>query len=207
MSNLPAPTKLGSRNAGAASPQAAPASPLGPSPLARRRQIVGGRRGAPREIAGLGPTYIELPGSVRFAELESEAHKRAAELAGDGADPMRYAVAYETQLAIRVLAEAVRDPDDKAIPYGTLGEWGELDNDLLNAAWHTFGDVREELDPIERPITPDEMIAIGVAVKKKDPRLLRTYGVAKLSLWLASMGDPQSSSPQPSSPNTESPSD
>ncbi len=199
-------TKLGKLAAGAAT-QAAPALSSKPSPLARRREIVGGRRGAPRDLGPLGRAYIELPGAMQFAELEAEAHKEAVRLSGEDGVAMRYAVAYESQLAFRVLAIAVRDPDDRAAAFGTLAEWGDLDPDLVNFAWHTFGDVREELDPIARPLTPDEAIEIGVAVKKKDPHLLRTYGVGKLSLWLASMVDPQSTSPLPSSPNTESPSD
>lgn len=154
----------------------------------------------------LGRVWIELPGSREWQELEAAIRREMRRLEV-GELALDTAAQYEAERALRVLAVAVRDPDRHEVAFGSLEEWGQLDNDLIIVSWHAFQDVRERLDPVATPLTPDEMIAIGVAVKKNDASLLRSFGVVKLSAWLASTGGPPSTSPTPSSPSSDSSSD
>lgn len=189
-----------STNAGEASPEATPASRV-----SALRRAVAGRRGEEVTLPVLGRVFLELPGALAWQEIEAAVFRRLREL--EAPDGIAGAAMREAELALRVLAASAKDPDDHAAPFGSLEEWGDLDNDLIGAAWHAFGDVRERLDPVAEDIGADDMVAIAFAVKKKDPVLLRTFGVVKLSRWLASMADQLSTSPTPSSPNTASDSD
>lgn len=154
----------------------------------------------------LGRVWIELPGARAWQEIEAATRKEMRRLE-IGDLNVETAAPYYTEQAIRVLAIAVRDPDAHEVAFGNLEEWGELDNDVISVAWHAFGDIRERLDPNHAELTADDVLAIELAVKKKDPALLRSFGVAKLSAWLASTVDPRSTSPTKSSPSGASPSD
>jgi hypothetical protein len=191
-------TILGSKLAGAA-PQAAPASSVS-RPLTRT--LASGRRGELVPLPFLGPAWIELPGAVAWEGIQIAARRELAE-AGLEVE-IGTADILELKLARHVLACAVRDPNDRTAPFGTLDEWGQLDADIINAAWQAFGDVRERLDPIAVGLTDDERTTIELGLKKKDGALLRSFGVAKLSSYLLSTAAPQSTSSTPSSPSTES---
>jgi hypothetical protein len=194
------PTRLAKINAGAAT-KATPASPSVPSRISKT--LAGGRRGRDVELAELGPAYCELPGAMRWTAIEAEVRKKMAALELEvGVDT---ATNLEALLAMHVLADAMRERDDHKVPIGTVEDWGNVDNDVLNFAWRAYEEVRAELDPVAVAMTADDMHAIAAAVKKKDPALLRTFGSMRLALFLASMEDPPPTSPIPSSPNTESP--
>lgn len=199
------PTRLGSKIAGGVS-QSAPASPVS-API--KHVLAAGRRGEEVTIPVLGRMWIELPGARQWQEIEAAIRRemRRLEIGDLTSGDITVAAAHQAELAMRVLAVAARDPDDHAKPFGTLEEWGELDNDLISIAWHAWGDVRDRLDPVSMPLTDEDMIAIGVAVKKKDGPSLRTYGVAKLSRWLVTTADLQSTSQAPSSPSLDLPSE
>jgi hypothetical protein len=196
----PSPTRLGSKLAGGANV----ASPASSVSTKLSRQVTAGRRGEEVAIPVLGRAFMELPGAVTWTELEAANRARMLELFG--ALAIENAAQYELDFARRVLAVAARDPDDRALPFGTLEEWGALDVDVINLAWQVFGDVRERLDPLSRELSAEEGIAIQSAIKKKDALLLRTYGVVKLSIWLATTDALQSILLVPSSPNSGSPS-
>jgi hypothetical protein len=190
-------TKLGQKLAGGGG---APASEPSSTPL--RGIVAAGKRGEEVVLPVLGRVWLELPGARQWQEIESEVRKEMRRLeVGDL--HVGTAAQHETELALRVLAVAVRDPDRRDQRFGTLEEWGELDNDIVSVAWHAFGDVRERLDPVSQPLSNDEMLAVSAAVKKKDATLLRTFGVVRLSAWLATTGEPPSTSPIPSSSSTE----
>ncbi len=110
---------------------------------------------------------------------------------------------FEIERALRTLVRACRDPEDGR-PAGSLEEWGKLDTDTINMCWQAYGDVRERLDPLGGSLDPAETELIELAVKKKDARLLRTFGIVKLSAWLASTDAPPSTSPTPSSSSSAS---
>lgn len=191
-------TILGSKLAGAAH-MAAPASPVS-RPLTR--VVAAGRRGELVTLPHLGQAWIELPGAVAWEELQIAVRNEfvAAKLELD----ITTSDLWELKRARHTLARAARDPADHAAAFGTLEEWGELDPDVVNACWTVFGDVRERLDPMASPLTAEERLGIELAIKKKDARLLRSYGTQKLSSYLASTDGPQSTSPPPSSSTTDS---
>ncbi len=192
-------TILGNKLAGGAL-VAPPVSSVSATKLSRR--IVAGRRGELVDLLALGRVFLELPGAVAWLEIEEQHRKAMGALFGELT--IENAPLYELDHARRILAVAARDPDDRALAFGTIEEWGELDVDVINEAWQAFGDIRERLDPISQDLTSDDMVSISSAVKKKDAALLRTFGVAKLSAWLASMVDQPSTSQTPSSPNSDS---
>lgn len=177
---------------------AAPASPVS-RPLSK--VIAAGRRGELVTLPHLGRAWIELPGAVAWetAQIDARRELAAAELELN----MGTAELFEMKLARMTLSRAVRDPDAHAEAFGTLDEWGELDADIINACWQTFGDVRERLDPMAIALTEPELVAIDLAFKKKDARLLRSFGIAKLSLYMLVLAERQSSSPTPSLSTSE----
>jgi hypothetical protein len=201
VSNKPPQTPLGKKiSNGTAKPSDSKVTPLS-------RAMPGGSRGEDVVLPLLGRVRIELVGETAKQEIEAAVYRamRARELDLNIVTSERY----EAERAVRTLAHACRDPDDAThtAPFGTLEQWGELDSDIIATAWQAYGDVRERLDPLETVLTEDERIAIEVAVKKKDARLLRSYGISKLSSWLASMDVPPSTSQPPSSPNSGSDAD
>lgn len=161
-----------------------------------------GSRGEDTTIPLLGKVRIELIGEIVRKDVDAAVYRA---MATRGLEPNVFTSdLFESERATRTLAVAVRDPDDRTRPFGTVEEWEALDADIVNAAWHVYGDVRERLDPMSVPLTADEHLAIEVAVKKKDQPLLKSYGVAKLAAWLASMDGLPSTLPSPSLSSSES---
>lgn len=161
----------------------------------------GGRRGEIVTIPGLGTARIELLGAMESNAVEAEVIKAMAALGIERS--VENAERWELERAWRTLSRAVRDQSDGAA-FGTPEEWGDLDNDMINAAWQTYGDVRERLDPLAVPLTDSERIAIETAAKKGAGQLLRTFGLAKLSDYILTTVVPPATSPPPSSSSSES---
>jgi hypothetical protein len=116
---------------------------------------------------------------------------------------------YEAERARRILSEAVFDPDpleqkNEWIRFGTVEEWGALDDDVIAECWRIYGDVRETFDPVSMPLSKDELAMIADAVKKKDPKLLRFFGVRRLATYLLTTAEPPSISATPMSGPSES---
>lgn len=184
---------------------AQPVQTSAPAPM--RRVLAGGRRGEEVVLPVLGRVWIELPGARAWQEMEAAVRREMRRLEV-GELGIETAAQYEAERALRVLAMSVRDADHHDVAFGSLEDWGELaDNDVIIPAWHAFEDVRERLDPVTTELSAEDAIAIGVAVKKNDPSLLRAFGVVKLSAWLASMGSLLLSAATPSSPSSASPSE
>jgi hypothetical protein len=142
-------------------------------------------RGEVVDLPVLGRARINLIGARRWQTFEAEV---ASELRRLEVDPTtaRGILAREAELAMRVLSEAVRDPDDPSLPFGSLEEWGRLDNDVVSAAWLAFGDVRDRLEPAPTPLGDDEAAAIAHAVGARNDEVLRTFGATKLAQWMTS---------------------
>lgn len=165
----------------------------------------GARAGMEVELPKLGRAYIELIGSRVAQNIDQSAIKSLHAELGDSVAGSFVGGMLEFERAIRTLAEAVRDPDDHSKPFGTRGEWESLDAGAVNACWHVYGDVVEQLDPIDAPVTADELRTIRAAVEKKSPMLLRSFGVAKLSRYLLTTAEQLSASPTPSAGSGPSP--
>lgn len=197
---MPPTSKLGSALRGG---QAPPTDAAAPKTKLRDR-LANGRRGENVTIPTLGAVFMEMPGARVWQEQDSAVKREMRRLElGDEVTVMTEAN-YSSLLAMHILSVAARDPDDHAQAFGSLEDWGDVDNDILNIAWHAFGDVRERIDPISLPLSDDDMFAISAAVKKKDGPLLRTFESFKLVGFLTSMADRLSTSPTPSSPSSDS---
>ena len=179
-------------------PEPPPKTPL-------ERLLSGGRRGELVELPGLGPAWLELLGARASQEVEAAVYAAMKEygIELDAVTMLRF----EIERAVRTLAIAARDPEDRSKPFGTLAAWHQVDPTVINAAWSTYGDIKERLDPMATPLTDDEIAAFEYAVKKKDARILRSFGVVKLSAWLTSTAFQLSTSPTPSSSSSPSPKD
>lgn len=164
--------------------------------LARLRAT--NQRGMYVNLPLLGRAWVELAGDAEVTRIESAvfSEMEAMRLAPVPINALTYD-ACRTRLT---LASAVRDPDNHELAFDTAEAWGGLDVDMINACGIVYNTVREELDPMGlSTLTDPECTEIRLAIEKKNPTLLRSYGIAKLSLYLLSMESRQSSSPTPTS--------
>lgn len=116
---------------------------------------------------------------------------------------------YEAERAAQTCADAFLDPEhvkrDEYVPIGTLADWRGLDREVIAECWRQYSAVRVAYDPVSVALGDDELEAIEDAIKKKaeDPdrslRLLRLYGVRRLSSYLLHSADRLFPSPTPTS--------
>lgn len=165
-------------------------------------------RGELVEIPLLGPAWIQLLPHRERTEVDTEIflEMEALKIRPGTTD---FQLAFSAVQAVRTLARVVRDPDDPThkTSFGTLEQWQELDEDVIAAAWTTYADTRQRLNPLDNlAITDAELVGITFALQKKSAQLLRCFGVAKLSLYLLTTGSqPASSTTSPSSPGPQLP--
>jgi hypothetical protein len=184
------------------------ASAVKPAAIAAPPSLLAGARAStPRgelvELPLLGRAWIELAGGTAVNEIEGATFAEMKRL--DLPPNALNALTYDSDRTARTLAWAVRNPDKIEERFGTLDEWLAIDIDLLNACGIVYADVRERLDPIGSPtLSKDDLDAIRLGIEKKNPMLLRSLGVAKLSLYLLTTADPPASSPSPPSSSGES---
>ena len=187
-------TKLGTALANAAAAAAASSS----APSRFMAALAGKRVLKPITIPALGlEAVMTLLGSDRLLDIDGDV-VRAMERRGLDRDGLNLG-RYELETAKRALAEAIREPSDPSKPLGTVDEWGQLPPEVIGDLWRQFGDLREEHDPVESPLTSDEIVELRDAVSKKNGVLLRVFGARKLSAYLLSLDDPPASSSTPKS--------
>lgn len=179
--------------------EASASPPVGVSRLGR--QLVAGRRGLAVTLPVLGAAWIEPLGPIAYAEVHSELFRAMAELGLPFEDA--HVLTYELARARLTLPRAVRDPDNHAIAFGTVEEWGAIDNGVVEEAWSAYGDVRERLNPVEA-LTDREFATIRAALKKKDATILRSFGVARLAHFMLTTADLPSISVEANSSSTPS---
>lgn len=173
-----------------------------PSPTLLSRAMAGSPRGEFVTLPLLGRAWIELAGETTVNEIESAVFAEMRKL--DLPAVTINAFTYDGHRTARTLAWAVRNPDNIAERFGSLEEWLALDIDVISACGLVYADVRERLNPIGLPtITREEVDDIRLSIEKKNPIRLRSYGVAKLSLYLLTGGDQPASSPTPPSSSGE----
>lgn len=165
-----------------------------------------GSRGEHTTIPGLGPVWIELAGHETVNRIESETFDAMAKLAlePNGLN----ALTYDAERARRTLAAVVREAEDHEKCFGTVEEWGRLDSDMIAAAFSVYADVRYRLDPAgEALLTKEDNEGIRAFLEKKSAMGLRSYGVAKLALYMLTSEDRLAISPTLSSSNGPSSAD
>lgn len=153
-------------------------------------------RGEYVELPMFGSVWIELAGEVVVDEIEGAVFAAMDKLK----IPLNAmtALTYDSRRLALTLAWAVRhpDPDKREQRAGTQDEWVALDIDFLNACGIIYSDVRVRLNPIEAGvITAEQFEQVRLAHEKKNARELRTFGLAMLSNYLATMVDPPAKSP------------
>jgi hypothetical protein len=176
----------------------APATPT-PTAAASRLGLVlsGGSAFTFRDITvpGVGAAKIRMLSRTEEASVDLEMARWMRVLQRDegitetvlssiGGMPM------SSERATRVVAIAVRDPDDPSRPFGSLDEWRQLSDVQIGAAFDAYEDLVEELDPLGRGLTEVEIEGIRDAVAKKNSTLLLAYGSRRLALYLSSTGAP-----------------
>lgn len=174
-----------------------------PKPTLFAQARVATPRGEYVTLPLFGRAWIELAGETVSNEIEGAVF---AEMKRLDLPPIALnGLTYDSERTARTLAWAVREPDNIAERFGTLEEWLSLDIDMVNACGIIYADVRERLDPIGLPtLSKDDFEEIRATLEKKDLRHLRSFGVAKLSLYLATTAGQPASSPIPPSSAGES---
>lgn len=170
------------------------AAAAAPTLLAQRRAQT--PRGEYVELPMFGQVWIELAGEMVVDEIEGAVHAAMGRLKLE--PNILNAMTYESRRLALTLAWAVRhpDPDKRDVRAGTQDEWIALDIDLLSACGLVYQDVRVRLSPVQAlAVDAEQFEQIRLAHEKKNPMLLRSFGLGALSLYLASTDAPPASSP------------
>jgi len=109
--------------------------------------------------------------------------------------------AFEDELTTQVLWLAMRDADKPERPFATDAKEVRdlLTADELDVLWTKYADFEEEVNPDELTIDPELSAEIDRALKKKDARVLISFGSRSLANYLLATDNPLSSSPMPRS--------
>ena len=149
----------------------------------------------------------------RAEELEANADARAAMVeAGYPVNAEAHTALGGTQqwlveVAVRMLAVAVRDPSNTDLALASLDEWRDCDDQQILALWSRYQDLANELDPLGAgTLTDDQLAQLTAAAKKKDVDLLMACGSRSLALYVTTLVAPPASSATPTSTSGLSPS-
>jgi len=104
---------------------------------------------------------------------------------------------WEAERAVLVVSRAAREVAPPHAPIGTLAEWERVPTDIIADVFRTYCDMREELDPVDTPLTAEEWKGIEEAIAKKNSRSLRSYGTRLLSGFMLATADQRATSPTP----------
>lgn len=194
-----ATTKLGNALAGKAQPAS----------VSRLQAAIGAAFVCePFTIPGINvPCLMTMVGTERMLDLDGES--RLAMEARKVALDYITADKYELQYAQFVLQESCREVDKSGKPgdpIGTRAEWGLLSAEIIAACWLAYNEMRSRLDPLadDASVSTTEILQVKDAIKKKDGRALRSFGLQKLTAYLLTTADPPSSSPTPKSEDGDS---
>lgn len=176
----PAPaTRLAALLAGAAGPALRDVEL--PEPLGRAKI---------RLLTGAEEEEVALALGAWLRQLEADSGISHEILAATGQ------LALTARSAQEGLARAVRDADDPSKAFGDFEDWRGLPEVVVSDVFRRYQDLVEELDPLRRQLTKDELAAVDALVKKKDWDLLLSYGLRRLIGWLRTTADQPVDSPQ-----------
>lgn len=179
----------------------APAAAVKQTPMAKARPRIA--RGELVPVVPYGEVWMKVLGSTEMEDIEAATFRA---MAAKGLPPIDLHVGtYNLHRFRRILAAAVRDPQNHGEPFGTLEEWGEEPDEVLSLAVAAYKDVKQRLDPVnDVELTEGQAAELMEAFKKKDFQQLRSFGSVTLATWLLSGAVQPSNSPTPSSRNSES---
>jgi hypothetical protein len=180
---------------GAATGAPSPSASIAAADTILGRAVASTPRGELVKMPLIGSVWVELVGEMVSAEIESATIRAMSELSIPFT-PI-HSGSYERRQTALTLAWAVRHPDSdkRHICAGTQEQWCAKDNEFLAACIAVYTDVRERLNPLSYPLSSEEFDQIRLAHEKKNPAMLRTFGVVSLSSYLATTDAPPASSP------------
>ncbi len=142
---------------------------------------------------------MRLISRSEFAQVKADARKYFAALKMPQ-DPSGLAAAglfeeWSLELATRVIAIAVRDPNDESKPLAILDEWRDCDDDQIDQLFARYQDYREQLDPLgpESKLSKEDCEEIGRLAKKGEASLLMQFGSWRLARFAISSALPPAS--------------
>ena len=155
-------------------------------------------RGEMVELPVFGKAWMEIVGHRSSNAIEAEIFATFSKL-GLGLDSKilgdkvhLLAGSYDNHRKALTLAEAVRDPADHEVRFGTPEQWCELDASIIDACAVVYEDVKWRLDPMSSPRLTQEVVNdLCDAFEKKNWIRLRQFGASMLIEWLLSSDGPQ----------------
>lgn len=180
---------------GAATGAPSPSASIAAADTILGRAVSSTPRGELVTMPIVGDVWVELPGEMVVDEIESAVYK-AMRLLDIPFTPLN-SLTYDSRRLALTLAWAVRHPDpgSRDVRAGTQDQWCALDIEALSACGAVYTDVRERLNPMSFALSEAEFEDIRLAHEKKNPAMLRTFGVISLSSYLATTAAPPASSP------------
>lgn len=104
------------------------------------------------------------------------------------------------EVAVSMLAIAVRDPADTELALAPIEEWRELDDMQILAMWSQYDDLSKRLDPIGTvSLTATQIALIDEAAKKKDIDRLMVFGSHALASYAITLASRPATSETPTS--------
>ncbi len=116
------------------------------------------------------------------AEARTSLTKAGFPIDGAAAVSLGAVEEWNSEIAVRVLAIAVRDPKDVELALASVEEWEECDDDQLGGLFDEYQAFAARIDPLGSAVelSDQEHNAIIEAAKKKDRDLLMSFGSPKL---------------------------
>lgn len=172
--------------------------------------------GARRHVDIVVPR-TEIRGKMRLCsraeELEANADARRTMIeAGFPVDTGAHSalggtIHWSLEVAVRMLAVAVRELENTERALASVDEWRECDDQQILALQTRYQDLVAELDPLgANALTDGQLAGLTAAAKKKDADLLMAFGSRLLALFAITSADQPASSETPTSTSGSSPS-
>jgi len=135
---------------------------------------------------------MRLLSRIETSSARADARKALADrgiptVIGELANPV-FMDEWNTEVAVRTIALAIRDPQNVALPLDVVEEWLQCDDDQIAALYLEYKDLATRLDPVGSAdaLTEQEWAAIDGAAKKAGVDTLMSYGSRKLALFAIS---------------------
>ncbi|MDQ3295072.1 MAG: hypothetical protein M3619_00620 [Myxococcota bacterium] len=108
---------------------------------------------------------------------------------------------WNAELAVRMLATAVRDPGNSELALASVDDWRECDDDQLGGLFDEYQQLAARVDPLGSGVelSDSEFDQMVEAAKKKEPELLMSYGSRKQALFAITLASQLATSATPMS--------
>ncbi|MBA2718933.1 MAG: hypothetical protein H0U52_06800 [Chloroflexi bacterium] len=151
----------------------------------------------------------QIPAKMRLLsrreEFEAKSEARTAMLDAGyplGGESREFGTAEQwlVEVAVRMVAVAVREPTNPERALASIDDWRDCDDNQILALWSEYCDLAARLDPVgSNKLTDQELDGIIASAKKKDVDLLMAFGSRRLALFAITSASPPASSETPTS--------